>query len=138
MVLVSVVAADVGAEGCSFAVGTKFSTSFFTIRPPSAEPFASFKLMPLSFAILRAKGDALTRESSDASEEVEVDAGASSFDCDFSCLGSSDLEALVEEPDFCLSNGVTSVPSGPTIAIISFTFAACPASTPTYNNVPSA
>src|SRR5690606_5969658 len=109
--------AEAGAEVASFAFGTKFSASFFIIRPPSAEPFTSFKLIPLSFAILRAKGDALTRESSDAPElEVAVDVETSSFSLDsaFSCVDPSDFDALAGALDFCFNSGVTSVPSGPT------------------------
>src|SRR5690606_30722424 len=39
---------------------------------------------------------------------------------------------------FLFNKGVMSVPFGPTMAMISLTFAACPFSKPTYNNVPSA
>src|SRR5690606_27423740 len=117
IVLVSVLAAaDVAGEVASFALGTKFSTSFLTIRPPSAEPSTSFKLTPLSFAILRAKGDALTRESSDESSLVLGGVAASCFVSALSCLDSSDFEALAAPPVGWFNSGVTSVPSGPTIA----------------------
>src|SRR5690606_13188170 len=134
IVLVSVAGAELASAAFGAAEGTKLSTSFFTTRPPSAEPFTSFKLIPFSFAILRANGEAFTLESS---FELLEAAGAA-LSALASALGASALSALVDDFGFWFNKGVTSVPAGPTIAIMSFTFAAWPASTPTYNNVPSA
>src|SRR5690606_28505911 len=126
-------AAEAAAAGA--ADGLKFSTSFLTIRPFSAEPFTWLKSIPFSLAIFLAKGEALILESID-----EEDAARGSSDL-LSCstgFTSSFLDSELEPAeDFWFNKGVTSVPAGPTIAMISLTFAACPASRPTYNRVPS-
>src|SRR5690606_3323077 len=129
-----------GVAACgdaAFAAGTKFSISFFTMRLPSADPFTSLGLIPFSFAILRASGEAFTRESSSFTEGAAVSVSALVSGCSLLDAAFASDFAPPEE-DFWFNNGVTSVPAGPTIAMISFTLAACPASTPIYNNVPSA
>ena len=87
--------------------------------------------MPLSLAILRAKGDAFTRLSSSlvavaAAGAVSAAAGASA----------GAAVAAAGAAASC-NNGVMSVPSLPTIAMMPFTGAALPSSTPMYNKVPA-
>ena len=119
------------------APGTKPSISFFTIRPPSALPCTWRKSIPFSCAILRAKGDAFTRESSPlVTTAAGVLAGAALLVAAAATGAGSAAGAGVLGT--AVNKGVTSVPSLPTMAIISFTLAACPFSTPTYNKVPSA
>src|SRR3569833_127075 len=71
---VSLVAVTAGVLLLLTAATLNSSISFFTMRPPSAVPFTSFRLMPLSRAILRANGEAFTRLSS--LEELVAVAGA--------------------------------------------------------------
>src|SRR5690606_29316740 len=85
-VFASVSAAFAGADAAAAAgaaEGVKFSTSFLTIRPPSAEPFTCERSIPFSLAIFFANGEAFTRESDEvllaASGAGLVYAGASAF-----------------------------------------------------------
>src|SRR6185312_15593109 len=89
--------AVVGAASADFcsaglAEGVKLSISFFTMRPPSAVPFTSLRLIPLSLAILRARGDAFTRLSS---VSVEVVAAVVLAEAVASSLGASAVGAGV-------------------------------------------
>ena len=118
--------------------GLKLSISFFTILPPSALPLTCEISIPLSFAIFRAKGEAFKREV----ESLSVCCTSiSAFDSgtDLTLSGwDSILDSTRADLELDFSKTDTSVPSLPTIAMISFTLAACPFSTPTYNNTPSA
>src|SRR5690606_4871847 len=63
IVLLVLASAEDGAVGAAFSAGLYSSISFLTILPPSADPFTSLKLMPLSFASFLARGEALILES---------------------------------------------------------------------------
>ena len=121
----------------ALAAGLYSSISFLIMRPPSALPFTSLRLMPFSFAILRAKGDALIRLSSSVEPVVSDTSAAtagSSFGNAFSSFGSCRGGRFHR---YHSSNGVISVPALPTIAIMPFTLAASPSLGPIYNNVPA-
>ena len=114
------------------APGTKPSISFFTIRPPSAVPCTWRKSIPFSCAILRAKGDAFTRESSLVVTTAAGVLGVATGAAMGAAAGTgADSAAGAGVLGAAVNNGVTSVPSLPTMAIISFTLAALPFSTPT-------
>ncbi|MNH34493.1 hypothetical protein D3C72_862350 [compost metagenome] len=104
------------------------------MRPPSALPFTWARSMPFSSAILRANGDAFTRPLASAVEASATGADVAEAAVD-PALASSLAGAAAGA---ACNNGLTSVPGLPTIAIISFTLAALPSSTPMYNKVPSA
>ena len=90
--------------------------------------------MPFSFAILRASGDAFTRLSSAVdgpSVSASVVAAASAA---AGAPSSADLPAGASSS---CNNGVISVPSLPTMAIMPCTGAASPSLGPIYNKVPS-
>ena len=117
----------------TLALGVKFSTSFFTIRPFSPVPFTSVRLIPLSCAIFLAKGEANTRSFALATEvvaDVAVSAGL------LSALGVAGAEVEAPPAFTAAKTAFTSVPAGPIIANNESTAALSPSFKPIYNKVP--